>query len=488
MRQWLGFGLVVLLATGCSTSFGGGYSGNDFGATPGGVQDLTFARDLVDEGQVPPAESVLVEAMFSEHDMPLAGPPCEKTLCVRGAVGAAPGREGKPAAWAQVGLSSSIDPSTFKRPPLSVIATVDVSGSMGWEYGGEDGGVSPGQLARTLLLNLADSLNADDRIAMVAYGSGVSTPLGWTAGGSPAVTQAIAALHTDGSTNMEAGLQAAFQLGQGALAEGRDVRVMLFTDEQPNVGATSSTDFEDMVSDAADQEIGLTVFGLGLGLGAELMKSMSHLRGGNAFSMTKMSEIDTFMDDNWPWFTVPVAYDMHVNAVPSEGLLLAAGYGFPETSQGKPAELDVASVFLSKRRGALVLELAPSGDAVIEGDGVDLTLTYTDPSGEAQLETLSPKFDGSPLDERGVSMPQEGIARAVSLAVFTSELRESLEQYSLDKATAIATLSAALDRLNKDALAAGDAELAAEVEFWKKLQTLMEQGAPQGDMYGGEEI
>src|SRR5687767_3443 len=78
-------------------------SGAEFGATQGGVKDMTFARGLVETGQVPPAEAFVVEAMFSEHDLPLQGAPCSTLLCLRSAMGIAPNAQGSSAAWVQVG-------------------------------------------------------------------------------------------------------------------------------------------------------------------------------------------------------------------------------------------------------------------------------------------------------------------------------------------------------------------------------------------------
>lgn len=490
MRRIIGWLCVALLGTGCSMSMGGDFSGNlagggDFGATPGGVQDMHLARDLVEQGMVPPPESILVEAMFSEHDLPLEGAPCTETLCLRGAVGVAPDRAGEPAAWAQVGLSSTIDPNTFDRPPLAIVATVDVSGSMDWGYG--DNG-SPGEIARDLLSDIADQLQPTDSFAMVTYGSSVSTPLGWTYGVDPAIDAAIAGLHEDGSTNMEAGLQRAFELAEGASGKGMEVRVLLFTDAQPNVGATGESDFEKMVADAAEKDIGLTVLGLGLGLSADLMKSMAHLRGGNAFSLMAPEDISPFMEDNWPWFTVPIAHDLSVTAQPTSGLSFNTGYGFPETSAGKPASLEVASVFLSKRRGGLLLELGPdAGHELAQGDGVTLALSYEDPAGEIHSKTLDPVYNGAPVDERGVSMPQPGIARAVSLALFTTAMREAAEVYGSNPSQAVSILEPALARLSEDAAATSDDALTAEAQFWAKLLDLMQSGAPQGDLYGGYE-
>src|SRR5678815_624554 len=117
----LGVGLGVV---GCS-----GVGNGDFGATPGGVKDLHLARALVAKGQIPPADALLVEAMFAEHDLGLAGLPCDRTLCLRAAAGFAPELDGTARGFAQVGLSSTIDPATWQRPSTTFVFTVDVSGA-----------------------------------------------------------------------------------------------------------------------------------------------------------------------------------------------------------------------------------------------------------------------------------------------------------------------------------------------------------------------
>ena len=152
--------------------------GGDFGATPGGVKDLHLARKLIAAGQIPPADALLVEAMYAEHDLPLEGATCARTLCLRAAAGFAPELDDTARGFAQVGLSSTIDPETWVRPSTTFVFTVDVSGSMGWGYDG----TSPGALSRRLLHALTDRLRPDDRVAIVTYGSDVETKLGLTAG------------------------------------------------------------------------------------------------------------------------------------------------------------------------------------------------------------------------------------------------------------------------------------------------------------------
>ena len=113
----------------------------------------------------------------------------------------------------QVGLSSTVDPETFARPPLSAIFTVDVSGSMGWDYKTQSGDyVRAAALADRLLRSIAERLSPEDHVTLVTYGSSASVVLDVTAGGSPQIIGAIDSLHTTGSTNMEAGLKLAYQV------------------------------------------------------------------------------------------------------------------------------------------------------------------------------------------------------------------------------------------------------------------------------------
>ena len=238
--------IALSLASGCSSysSLSGAAPSGDFGATPGGVKDLSSARALVDNGQVPPASALLVEAAFAEHDLPLNGAPCSRALCLRSAVGIAPDEEGRQAGWLQIGMSSSIDPATYKRNTLHAILTVDVSGSMGWSSAHSDNPdyATPGRLAYLLSRKIASQLTPGDSVSLVTYGSNVTTVLESVAGDDPQIYASIERLTTAGSTNMEAGLRRAYEIASRRKGVATDSRVFLFSDEQPNVGATAATD------------------------------------------------------------------------------------------------------------------------------------------------------------------------------------------------------------------------------------------------------
>ncbi|MBN1771215.1 MAG: VWA domain-containing protein, partial [Deltaproteobacteria bacterium] len=452
-----------------------GSPGGEFGATQGGVQDMTLARSLVEEGRVPPAEAFLPEAMFSEHDLPLTGAPCDTLLCLRGAIGVAPDADGNPAAWVQIGMSSTIDPETFERPTQTLVATVDVSGSMGWGYPNE---TSAGEISRTLLHALADRLGERDRFALVTFGSTsrVALPL-TSAADQDRIHAAIDDLGEGGSTNMESGMRTAYPLAASAVGSTDAVRVMVLSDYNPNVGATTPGEFQRLALEGAEEGVGLTLFGLGLGLAPAVMSAMSEIHGGNAFSLVSTAEVAPLLEDSWPWMVSPIAYDLQVKLQTSSGFRLAGSYGFPGNDGETEASLEVATVFLSRRKGAMLVRLAPLEAGPFEAAAASLSLRYAGVDGTPLDESLDVRYEGQTLDEHGRWLPQPGLARTVALALLVSGMREAAEQYATDHAAAVATLEAARERFASDIAGLADEAMDAELEFADALLALMRAGA-----------
>jgi Ca-activated chloride channel family protein len=444
---------------------------------------MTFARELIENGRIPPAEALLVEAMFAEHDLPLEGDPCTEVLCIRAAAGVAPDRAGAPHGWLQLGLSSNVDPDAWQPPATTYVFTIDVSGSMGWQYAdGED--PAPAHLAKLLAHALAEQLRPVDEIAIVTYGSNVRTVLPVVDGDEKDRAHgAIDGLRENGSTNMEAGLRAAYQIGRDAIQRGRDnVRIVLFTDEQPNVGATSPEAFGGMVAEGAEDGVEITVLALGLGLGSELLEAMSHLRGANAFSFVANDDTDVFMNDDFPWFVSPIAYDLTAAVTPSAGLGVDATYGFPGGAATQ-TELDVASVFLSKRKGALLISLAPTQEGALDGLAADIDLTFTTRGGSTISRELRVERAGAPLDERGHWFAQPSVAATTALALLVDGMHDAAEQYASSPDIAQTTMQLAHDRFAADAAATSDPQLAVEVDLAAAMLQLIVERAPQGSLY-----
>ncbi|MGB5811224.1 MAG: VWA domain-containing protein, partial [Polyangiales bacterium] len=457
----------------------GGPQGGDFGATQGGIQDMSFARDTVKAGRVPPPEAFVVEAMFSEHDLPLDGDACETTLCLRAAAGVAPSRDDEPSAWVQVGMSSTVDPDTFERPTLSVVAVVDVSGSMGWSYG--DAG-APAGLTEALLQQVTERLGENDRFAIVTYGSAARVLLSPVSAAERAtVARAIGSLGEGGSTNMEAGLRLGYEVAGDESERAEQVRLMLFTDVQPNVGSTTATEFEQLVEQGAEGGAGLTVFAVGLGLNPDVLRGMSQIRDANAFSLTQPDDVPALMEDSWPWMVSPIAHDLVLQAVPSEGFVVAEGFGFPQSTL-EDANLSVSTVFLSRRRGALLLRIGAESAAAFDSLSVQVSLSYQTTSGESREGTFTKGFAAF---TESVDFEQAGVYKTVALARLVAAMKEAAEAYANDQDAAVMILLRAHEQFEGALVGVEDPALERERSFSAELLRLMGEGASQESFYGG---
>ncbi|WAS98930.1 vWA domain-containing protein [Nannocystis punicea] len=329
------------------------------GATPGGAQDIQYFRDRVKAGEVPHPNTFTPEGLFSEHDLPLAaGRTCDQLLCTVGeATGATLLAQPDVQYLAQLGFSSGLDPKTFKRAPLNLVAIIDKSGSMSGQ---------PLDLVRESLLRVLDQLGPDDQLSLVLYGDRAHVHLSPTpARDKRAIAAHISTIESAGSTAMEEGLQVGYDLARrsGTAFKGT-TRVMLFTDERPNVGATDKQSFMGMARDASRSGIGLTTVGVGVQFGAELATAISSVRGGNLFFFPDAARMTKVFREDFDTMVTELAYDLKLEVKPAAGLKIAGVYGIPgkaiEWAPGGAIRLSVETIFLSRKKGAIYVGFGPA--------------------------------------------------------------------------------------------------------------------------------
>lgn len=348
-----------------TADFDGAGSGGSLGATPGGAQDIGYLRTVVDEGHVPFPFHLAVEGLYSEHDLPLAeGEPCDQLLCVRAGIALAPTLgSGRPSYFVQLGFSSGLTAETFERTPLNLVVVLDRSGSMSGASGEDE--ISKMEAVKSALIHMVGRLGPEDRLALVLFNNGPETVMeSRPVDDRDAIISIIETFEPDGGTNIEAGLRRGFEIAEAnSEPEERMDRVMLLTDALPNVGHHAESDFLTLAQDYADRGIGLTTFGVGVNFGQELALAISQIRGGNYFFLEDEERISEVFDLDFDYLVTPLAYDMHLTFEPSPGLSVAGVYGIPTYEEGSDTvELDVATLFLSRSRGAIVIQLQAEGD------------------------------------------------------------------------------------------------------------------------------
>jgi Ca-activated chloride channel family protein len=173
----------------------------------------------------------------------------------------------------------------------------------------------------------------------------------------------IAAIASAGSTNMEAGLQPGYEVARASKAEFKGTtRVMLFTDERPNVGATQAGSFMAMAEAASRDGVGLTTIGVGVQFGAELATRISSVRGGNLFFFPDRAEMRKVFAQEWDTLVAELAHDFSIRIAPARGFRIAGVFGLPANTlrwEGDAIVMDVATIFLSQRKGGIFFALAP---------------------------------------------------------------------------------------------------------------------------------
>jgi Ca-activated chloride channel family protein len=246
-----------------------------------------------------------------------------------------------------------------------------------------------------------------------------------------------------------------------------------------------------MATDAAGNGVGLTVIGVGVGLGSEVFEAMSRLRGGNAFTLMDEEDITDTMAQDWPWMLEPIAYDLNVALTPGAGFSVTAGYGFPSSDTGEPElSLTASSVFLSQKRGALLVQLSPDQDTLALTDLTATgTLSYESPEGETVSQDIAIDTAGLALGEDGRFFEQPSVKECVALALLVDGMKTASEQYGESHEQAIATMEQVVARFEADIAtiedtSPDDVTMDTELQLARRLLQLMRDGAEQGDLYG----
>jgi Ca-activated chloride channel family protein len=359
------------------------------GATPGGAQDIDFARDRIHAGEVPHQNTFTSEGLFSQYDLPLpADRPCQQLLCLTTAAARADLLAQPEVRYvAQLGFASNLDPKTFRRAPLNLVAVVDKSGSMSGK---------PLDTVKASLRRVAQQMTPGDQLSVVLYGDRSHVHLPPTSLKQRAkVLAAIDDIESAGSTAMEEGLRVGFDVARQSQAGFKGVtRLMLFTDERPNVGKTDAQSFIGMAREGSQRGIGITTIGVGTHFGAELATAISSVRGGNLFFFPDQSAMSERLARDFDTMVTELAYDLTLVIRPAQGYEVVGLYGVPgdlvtRTPDGG-LRLSIETIFLSRDAGGIFIALAPAAGALRPSSMLltEARISYLDRARRTQSDSL----------------------------------------------------------------------------------------------------
>jgi len=238
-------------------------------------------RRFLTEGQMPPQDAVRIEEMINYFHYDYPKPDGKEPFSITTEIG--------PCAWnpghevVLIGLKGKeLDKATM--PPSNLVFLIDVSGSMQYP--------NKLPLLQQAFRKLTNQLSEKEKVAMVVYAGNAGMVLPSTSGAEKSkILQAIDGLQAGGSTAGGAGIQLAYQVAKENFIKGGNNRVILATDGDFNIGASSDAEMVRLIESKRDEGIFLTVLGFGEGnLKDSKMHQIADKGNGNYFYIDSLME------------------------------------------------------------------------------------------------------------------------------------------------------------------------------------------------------
>ncbi|MCB9273583.1 MAG: von Willebrand factor type A domain-containing protein [Lewinellaceae bacterium] len=212
-------------------------------------------RRFLKNGQQPPKDAIRIEEMVNYFNYDYPEPEGEHPFEVITEISDCPWQPANK--LLHIGLQGKHIPME-NLPPSNLVFLIDVSGSMD----------QPNKLPllQSSFKLLTDQLRKQDKVAIVVYAGAAGLVLEPTSGADKQkIKEAIGNLRAGGSTAGGAGIQLAYKTAQENFVKGGNNRVILATDGDFNVGASSDADMVRLVEKERESGVFLTVLGFGMG-------------------------------------------------------------------------------------------------------------------------------------------------------------------------------------------------------------------------------
>ncbi|MDD2338511.1 MAG: VWA domain-containing protein [Geobacteraceae bacterium] len=215
----------------------------------------TNVRRFINSGKLPPPDAVRIEEMINYFTYDYPHPTGNMPFSFTTELTDTPWKQGN--RLLLIGLQG-VKIATDKLPPANLVFLVDVSGSM------EQENKLP-LLIQSFKL-LVGQLRKQDTVAIVVYAGQAGLVLPATSGDhKKQILAALESLHAGGSTAGGEGIRLAYRIaGENFIKKGNN-RVILATDGDFNVGASSDAEMERLIEEKRKDGVFLSVLGFGMG-------------------------------------------------------------------------------------------------------------------------------------------------------------------------------------------------------------------------------
>lgn len=212
-------------------------------------------RRFLNMGQLPPKDAVRIEEMINYFDYDYTGPSNGEPFAIHTSKAKAPWNSDH--YLVKIGIQGQ-KLQMDEVPPSNIVFLLDVSGSMN----------SPNKLPllKSSLKMLTNELRPEDKLSIVVYAGAAGLVLPPTAGNDKEkILTTLENLQAGGSTAGGAGIRLAYNVATENFVKGGNNRVILATDGDFNVGASSDAEMQRLIEEKREAGVFLTVLGFGMG-------------------------------------------------------------------------------------------------------------------------------------------------------------------------------------------------------------------------------
>ncbi len=212
-------------------------------------------RRFINNGQTVPTDAVKIEEMINYFNYNYTQPTDEHPFSIQTEVAYSPWNN--QTKIVKIGLQGK-NIATDKIPASNLVFLIDVSGSMS--------NYNKLPLLKSAFKLLTKQLRNKDKVSIVVYAGAAGVVLKPTSGDDKnKILEALNNLEAGGSTAGGEGIELAYKIAQKNFIKNGNNRIILATDGDFNVGASSNKAMEDLIVEKRKTGVFLTVLGFGMG-------------------------------------------------------------------------------------------------------------------------------------------------------------------------------------------------------------------------------
>ncbi len=368
--------------------------------------NYSHIRRMLNQGVLPEPNSIRIEELLNYFSYNYPQPDTEHPFSVYTEAGVVPWNQKR--SYVHIGLQGK-KLNLSAAPPSNLVFLIDVSGSM------DASNRLP--LVQEALSLLIDNLRGNDKVAIVVYAGAAGEVLPSTSGNSKLqIKNALNNLRAGGSTAGGAGIQLAYKIASESFIPGGNNRIILCTDGDFNVGASSDAHLTQLVESNRNKGVYLTVLGFGMGNYKDgRMEQISNAGNGNYFYVDNIKEAQKIFGREMRANMFTIAKDVKIqiefNPLKVKGYRLIGYENRVMAKEDFDDDKKDAGELGAGHTVTALYEIIPAGSAQDTKTSGDLKYQETrikpDASGKNELMTLKMRY--KPIKENTSKLIEQAV-------------------------------------------------------------------------------